>query len=75
MSKSKSEFSSLKIASVIKPKNRPILQFLEIGNNNYILLLPFEGDIDIYNKFFIYQFSISTLLFRLVSIQNCKNWY
>lgn len=56
---SKQEFSSLKTASILRPKKSPILQFLGIGNNNYILLLPFEGDIEIYNKFLVFQFSIS----------------
>ena len=55
----KPEFSSLKITSVIKPRSKPILQFLEIGNNNYFLLLPYKGDIEIYDKYFMYQFSIS----------------
>ena len=49
-SEQKKDFSSLQIFSVLKPKNKPILQFLEIGNNNYFLLLPLDGDIEIYSK-------------------------
>ena len=52
------DFSSLKISTVIKPKNKPILQVLEIGNNKYLLFLPLSGDLEIYNKLFVYQFSI-----------------
>lgn len=56
--KKKPDFSSLQICTVLKPKKNPILQILEIGNNKYILLLPFEGDIEIYTKKLEYQFSI-----------------
>ena len=77
MSKSKFVFSSLKIASVIKPKNRPILQILEIANNNYIMFLPLDGDIEIYNKFFIYQFSISKTIHKdkISRITELKNGF
>ena len=40
-------FSKLKICSVIKPKGSIILQVLEIANK-YILILPYKGDIEIY---------------------------
>ena len=52
-------FRPFKVCTVIKPKARWIFQILQIGKNKYIIILPREGDLEIYSiKLFRYEFSI-----------------
>lgn len=60
---SKDKFSKLQICSVIKPKGNITLQVIEIGNKKYILCLPYEGAIDIFEiKLYKYKFSIPSTI-------------